>query len=103
LINSAKNEEVGLQIVVVEFSGTRHRYHITNNQSINKNDLLQLFEKYTKKDIDIVPVEKNGIDKSFVDTINLISYVIPSYDEMVQDVVKLMIGNPSLYKQYTIG
>ena len=78
-------------------------YHITNNQSINKNDLLRLFKKYTKKDIEIIPVDKNGVDKSFVDTRNLISYVIPSYDEMVQDMVKLMIGNPSLYKQYTIG
>ena len=40
-------------------------YHITNNSTISKHDLLQLFQKYTKKDIDIKPVDGNNVDKVY--------------------------------------
>ncbi len=78
-------------------------YHITNNKSINKNDLLNLFKKYTNKDIEIVAVNGKEIDKSFVDTIKEINYVIPDYDVMINDMTKLMKNNRELYSQYIIG
>ncbi|MDP6104498.1 MAG: SDR family oxidoreductase [Gammaproteobacteria bacterium] len=78
-------------------------YHVTNNQSINKHDLLLLFKKYTKKTINILPVDKNGVDKSFVDTRRLINYSIPSYEEMVREMVDMIVDRQDLYKQYTIG
>ncbi|QOY54060.1 SDR family oxidoreductase [Candidatus Sulfurimonas marisnigri] len=77
-------------------------YHVTNNKSINKNELLNLFKKYTKKDIEIIAVEGKEVDKSFIDTRKEIDYVIPSYDEMVKDMVNL-IRNNKLYSQYKIG
>ena len=43
-------------------------YHVTNNLSINKYNLLKLFQRYTEKEICIIPVEGKGVDKSFLDT-----------------------------------
>ena len=78
-------------------------YHITNNQSISKNNLLRLFKKYTKKNIEIIPLDLNNLDKSFIDTRKLIDYEIPSYELMVRDMVKLISENKELYSQYKFG
>ena len=78
-------------------------YHITNNQPINKYDLLLLFKKHTQKNIEVLSVEGRNVDKSFIDTRKLINYSIPSYDEMIRDMVQLIIDNQALYDQYEIG
>jgi len=75
-------------------------YHITNNHPINKNELLKLFNKYTNKGVKIIPVDGNKSDKSFIDTRRLINYQIPSYDQMVMEMVGLIINNKNLYAQY---
>jgi dTDP-4-dehydrorhamnose reductase len=77
-------------------------YHITNNSSINKYDLIQLFQKYIKKDISIKPVSGKSINKSFIDTRMLIDYEIPSYDQMIHNMVDSMVNNKLLYPQYRI-
>ena len=77
-------------------------YHITNNFFINKYDLLNLFKKYMKKDIEIIAVDGKAVDKSFIDTRKEINYRIPSYEEMVKDMAKLIFDNPVLYKQYQV-
>ena len=78
-------------------------YHLTNNQPINKNEILQLFKKYTKKDIDILPVDGECIDKSFIDTRELIDYDIPSYNQMISEMVESIINHRSFYPQYKFG
>ena len=78
-------------------------YHVTNSTSINKNDLLNLFKKYTKKNIEIIPVDGKEVDKSFIDTREEIPYSIPSYDDMVKEMVDVMKKNKELYKQYDLG
>ena len=77
-------------------------YHITNNDSICKYDLLKLFKKYTGKEIDILPIDGKGVDKSFIDTRKLIDYKIPSYEEMVVEMTNLIRSNKVLYSQYTV-
>ena len=77
-------------------------YHVTNNTSISKYELLKLFQKYTKKNIDIKSVDGNNVDKSFTDTRLLLNYQIPSYDEMISDMVNLIINNRAFYSQYKI-
>lgn len=64
-------------------------YHITNNQSINKYSLLNLFRKYTKKDIEINLIDGKEVDKSFIDTREDIDYCIPSYETMIRDMVEI--------------
>jgi dTDP-4-dehydrorhamnose reductase len=77
-------------------------YHITNNASISKNNLLKLFKKYTKKDIGITSIGGKNINKSFVDTRLLLDYEIPSYDQMISEMVDLILKNRTLYSQYKI-
>jgi dTDP-4-dehydrorhamnose reductase len=78
-------------------------YQVTNNSPISKYDLLQLFKKYTKKDIDIKSVDGKNVNKSFIDTRLLMNYKIPSYDQMISDMVSLIANNRSLYSQYKVG
>ena len=78
-------------------------YHVTNNAPISKFELLSLFQKHTKKNIGIVPVPGRRVDKSFVDTRLLIDYKIPSYDQMVADMISLIANNRKLYSQYKAG
>ena len=75
-------------------------YHVTNNSSINKYDLINMFKKYSGKDISISSVDGTKTDKSFVDTRNLLDYQIPSYDQMISQMFELIRNNPSLYSQY---
>ena len=78
-------------------------YHVTNNTSISKYDLLKLFQKYTKKDINIKSSSGKDVDKSFIDTRLLMDYEIPSYDQMISDMVSLIANNRPLYSQYKVG
>lgn len=78
-------------------------YHVTNNQSINKNDLLNLFKKYTNKEIEIIAVDGKEIDKSFIDTRCEINYKIPLYEEMVSNMIDLIKNNKELYAQYQVN
>jgi dTDP-4-dehydrorhamnose reductase len=77
-------------------------YHVTNNTSISKYEILKLFQKYTKKDIDIKSVNGKSVNKSFIDTRLLMNYKIPSYDQMISDMVSLIANNKSLYSQYKV-
>ena len=77
-------------------------YHLTNNKKINKYDLLSLIKKYTGKKIKIYPSDHKKVDKSFIDTRNLINYQIPSYEKMIIDMVNLIKKNPQLYSQYAL-
>ena len=76
-------------------------YHVSNNSSISKYDLLQLFKKYTKKEINIEPSDRRSTDKSFIDTRLLLNYKIPSYDKMIFEMIEL-IKNKKLYNQYKV-
>lgn len=75
-------------------------HHVTNGNSISKFLLLELFKKYTKKDILIKSVKGKVSDKSFVDTRKEIKVSIPDYDEMISDMVGYMNKNKDLYPQY---
>ena len=72
-------------------------YHATNNDLITKHDLLLLFNKYTNKNLKITPVDGKNSNKSLIDTRKLISYTIPSYDEMVLNMVELAKKQKNLY------
>ena len=42
------------------------------------------------------------INKSFIDTRKLIDYEIPSYEQMISDLVQLIANNRTLYSHYKI-
>jgi len=78
-------------------------HHVTNNKSLSKYDILMLFQKYTCKDITIIPVEGVVSDKSFVDTRKLIDIKIPSYEVMISDMISVIRENPNSYPHYILN
>ena len=86
--------------LIKKITGT---YHVTNNSTISKYDLLKLFQKHVKKDININLLDEEILDRSLIDTRLLINYKIPSYDRMIADLVSLIGNNKSLYSQYKVG
>ena len=78
-------------------------YHITNGQPISKYDLLLLFKKYTKKNVEVEAIEGRITNKSFVDSRQEMSYVIPNYDDMVKSMIELITKDRELYSQYKVG
>lgn len=77
-------------------------YHVTNNQSISKYELLSLFKKHTKKPIDIIQKGDFRNNKAFIDTRRLIDYEIPSYDEMILEMTNLISANKLHYPHYSL-
>jgi dTDP-4-dehydrorhamnose reductase len=75
-------------------------YHVTNNRSIDKYTLLSLIKEYTKKNILIIPVPGKKTDKSFIDTRNELDFIIPTYNQMVKDMIVNAIKNKSIYSHY---
>lgn len=78
----------------------RGLYHVTNNTSINKYELLKLFQKHTQKSIEIIPIEGKAVDKSFIDTRQELDYKIPDYDTMIKEMIETMKSRKDLYAQY---
>jgi dTDP-4-dehydrorhamnose reductase len=77
-------------------------YHVTNNSSISKHELMKLFQKYTNKDIIINPYDRIDLDKSFIDTRLLMDYKIPSYEQMIKQMIEFIRENDGLYRQYCL-
>jgi hypothetical protein len=48
-------------------------------------------------------VDGKNVDKSFIDTRLLMNYKIPSYDDMISDMISLIVNNKPLYSQYKVG
>jgi len=78
-------------------------YHITNGVPINKYELLMLFKKHTKKQIEIESVEGKVTNKSFLDTRKDVNYAVPSYEEMIREMVGGIKSQGSLYLQYKVS
>ncbi len=75
----------------------RGLYHVTNNESISKFELLKIFNKYTHKEILINEIEGKNVDKSFNDTRKELDHIIPSYDVMIKEMVKNINDNKNRY------
>ncbi|WP_299434134.1 SDR family oxidoreductase [uncultured Aquimarina sp.] len=77
-------------------------YHVTNNESINKYDLLKLFSKNLNKEIHIEAVEGKSVDKSLIDTQKAVNYKIPVYEEMIKEMFLDIKENAVDYKHYNV-
>lgn len=76
-------------------------YHLVNNDSINKFDLLGLFNTHMKdKSIIIVPSNLVVVDKSLVNKRNNFSFIVPSYEQMVIEMKKWIKDHKELYPHY---
>ena len=73
---------------------------LSNGIGISKNDLLCLFkELWHRNDIEILPCNANGVDKSIARSVRF-DYTVPSYRKMLEEQVKWVKNHPDLYNQY---
>ena len=73
---------------------------LSNGLGISKYDLLHLFSRiWHKQDVEILPFDGNGIDKSIAKSARF-SYVVPGYEEMLREQYDWMQENESLYSFY---
>jgi len=77
-------------------------YHLTNGIPLSKYDLLHLFKKYTNKNIEIRKVGGIATNKSIIDTRKEINYLLPTYNQMISDMVTLIKNNRTLYGHYNL-
>lgn len=75
-------------------------YHVTNNESIDKFTLLNLIKKHTKKNILIHPCNIKKSNKSFRDSRNELNFAIPSYEKMIDEMIRAILKDKTTYKQY---
>jgi dTDP-4-dehydrorhamnose reductase len=73
--------------------------HLSNGEAISKYDLLKLFKEiYNKKSITVHPFEGTPCDKSIAKS-SLFSYEVPTYEEMLKEMLKWMNTHPELYEE----
>ena len=79
-------------------------FNMVPRESINKYELLKLFNKYIRVDeIEIRPVDTFVIDKSLVRTnYNGFEYEIPDYETMVKEMGVWMRNHKNIYPHYNI-
>ena len=75
-------------------------YHLVNNHSINKYDLLQLFNQTMERGLTIHPDESFILDKSLVNTRKDFSFKVPSYGQMIEEMKEWIMIHKELYPHY---
>ncbi|MGW8184827.1 MAG: dTDP-4-dehydrorhamnose reductase family protein [Candidatus Moraniibacteriota bacterium] len=73
-------------------------YHLVNNQKINKYDLLLLFKKWMKKEIEVLKDDGYVSDKSLINTRTDFDFEIPSYEKMVEEMSIWINNDKDKYK-----
>lgn len=78
-------------------------YNLVNNESINKYDLLNLFNKYFRSgEVKISPNNKLQLDKSLRSKRNDFCFVVPSYEQQVKEMRDWVDAHFSLYPHYKV-
>ena len=76
-------------------------YNLVNHESINKYDLLQLFNKYFRNnEVHIEPNDKLQLDKSLRCTRKDFSFIVPSYEQQISDMHEWVITHKEFYPHY---
>lgn len=76
-------------------------YHLTNNKTICKYDLLCLFNKYFKNgELNIGCVDGVNLNKSLVNTRKDFNFVVPSYEDMIMEMAEWVNIHKELYPHY---
>ena len=76
-------------------------YHLVNNDSISKADLLKLFNKHFKTDVDeILSDHSVQVNKALVNTRTDFSFKVPSYETMIIEMNDWIFTHKELYPHY---
>lgn len=76
-------------------------YHLVNNETISKYELLTLFNRYCRGgQLAIRRTAAPQCDRSLRSTDS--SILLPDYEDMVKDLVEWIRTHPNLYGQYAM-
>lgn len=76
-------------------------YHLVNNTSISKFELLTLFNQYLKTEkISIIADNSFCVDKSLVNSRRDFCFKVPSYEEMIIETKEWIKNHVKLYPHY---
>ena len=76
-------------------------YHLVNNTSISKLNLLKLFnEAFKDNQITISPCYSVNVNKTLVNNRNDFSFEVPSYEQMIMEMKEWIATHQNLYPHY---
>lgn len=76
-------------------------YHLVNNQSISKFDLLKQFNSNFKADeLTILPSDSVDVDKTLINNRKDFSFNVPSYENMIIEMKQWIWTHKNLYPHY---
>jgi dTDP-4-dehydrorhamnose reductase len=76
-------------------------YNLVNNETINKYELLKLFNRYFRNDsICIVSSNDLVIDKSLINNRKDFDFIVPSYEQMICEMKEWIVNHQELYMHY---
>ena len=92
--------ELAKAIDVAIEEGKTGLIQLSNGVGISKYDLLCLFKEiWQKQDVEILPYDANGVDKSIARSARF-DYEVPTYRRMLEDMRDWMLARQELYAQY---
>lgn len=92
--------ELAKAIDVAIEEGKTGLIQLSNGVGISKYDLLCLFKEiWQKQDVEILPYDANGVDKSIARSARF-DYEVPIYRRMLEDMRDWMLARQELYAQY---
>lgn len=78
-------------------------YHLVYQESINKYELLQLFNKHFKNNRQrIIPTADVSVDKTLINTRKDFPFEVPDYEKMIVEMKDWIKLHPSLYPHYNL-
>ena len=76
-------------------------YNLVNHNSINKFNLLNLFNKHMKCNrVRILPNDTFNVDKSLINSRNDFSFIVPSYEQMIIEMKEWILNHKEIYPHY---
>jgi dTDP-4-dehydrorhamnose reductase len=76
-------------------------YHLVNGETINKYNLLHLFNRYLRKEqINIEPNESVHVDKSLINQRKDFGFSVPTYEQMIIETREWIDAHKELYPHY---
>jgi len=77
-------------------------YNLVNNETINKYEMLKLFNKYFKKNQIIINQSDDVIlNRSLINSRTDFDFIIPSYEDMIKEMKEWVVNHKELYPHYS--
>lgn len=77
-------------------------YHLVNNETISKLDLLKLFNTLRSKPVQIVPNSAVRENRSLINTRYDFDFTVPGYDKMVGEIGEWIVRFINNYTNYNV-